>query len=196
MREISPALYMTAGQYLERCPELKPIAAEIRRQKEAGERTFPSTVLVDKSSMLTKDVREELLDKVAALVDENVVGRSDMCLQFADLLNRGLTHLEFPSRAVVGIGIYYDPKGDEIWRWRHAWVRVGEELIDGNVDILAENPLVPKAVSVQPYWGPLAEIPSDRRLREDRKHALPEDEDVDNTWWPDLKKWIDGTLLA
>ncbi len=64
-------------------------------------------VLVDKSSTLTKDVREKLLDKVAALVDENVVGRSDMCLQFANLLNRALVHLKFPSRAVVGIGIYY-----------------------------------------------------------------------------------------
>jgi hypothetical protein len=195
MREISPALYMTADQYLERCPELKPIAREIRRQKEAGERAFPSTVLVDKSSMLTKDVRERLLDKVAALVDENVVGRSDMCLQFADLLNRGLMHLKFPSRAVVGIGIYYDRKGGEVWRWRHAWARVADEIIDGNVDILAENPLVPKTVSVRPYWGPLADIPSDRRYREDHNDALPEDGDVDTTWWPDLREWIDTTLL-
>ena len=92
MREISPALYMTADHYLERCPELKPIATEIRRQKEAGERAFPSMVLVDKSSMLTKDVRETLLDKVAALVDENVVSCSDMCLQFANPLNRALLH--------------------------------------------------------------------------------------------------------
>jgi hypothetical protein len=48
-----------------------------------------------------------LLDAIAALVDENLGGRSDMCQQFADLLNRALTHLNFPSRPVVGWAIYF-----------------------------------------------------------------------------------------
>jgi hypothetical protein len=47
--------------------------------------------------------------------------------------------------------IYYGADGEEIFRWQHAWVRIGNEVIDGNVDCLAENPLVPKAVSVAPY---------------------------------------------
>ena len=75
--------------------------------------------------MLTKEVREKLLDKVAALVDENYAGRSEMCQQFADLLNRALAYLHFPSRGVMGTAIYFDDKGKEIFRWQHAWVRVG-----------------------------------------------------------------------
>ena len=54
------------------------------------------------------------------------------------------------SVAVVGTAIYYAAKGEEIWRWWRAWVRIGNEVIDGNVDCLAENPLVSKAVSLVP----------------------------------------------
>ena len=76
---------------------------------------------------LTKPHREKLLDAVAALVDENYAGRSEMCLQFADLLHRALTHLNFPSRAAVGTARYFSPEGREIYRWLHAWVRVGKK---------------------------------------------------------------------
>jgi hypothetical protein len=112
-------------------------------------------------------MRDKLLDAVAALVDENYGGRSEMCLQFASLLHRSLDHLKFPSRSAVGWAMYFGPNGEELFRWRHAWVRVGEEVIDGNVDCLGENPVVPKNVSVAPYWGPISEVPSDRRLRGD-----------------------------
>ena len=74
-------------------------------------------------------------------------------------------------------------------------MRVGEEAIDGNVDCLSENPLVPKQVGVSPYWGPIAAMPSDRRLRENHGVRLPGDVDVDGIWWPELEAWIDETLL-
>jgi len=32
-------------------------------------------------------------------------------------------------------------------------VRIGDEVVDGNVDCLSENPLVPDIVRVAPYWG-------------------------------------------
>ena len=196
MREISPAVNMSVEQYLAARPELSPIVAEIRRQKLDGERIQPSKLLIDRSSILSSEYREKLLDKIAQLVDENVVGRSDMCLQFADLLNRSLVHMKFPSRAVVGKAIYHDPLGNEIWRWDHAWVRVGSEVVDGNVDILSENPVVPHTVSVKPYWGALSEMPAGRRLREAPGQQLPLDEDVERTWWPDLKAWVDSELRA
>ena len=145
---------------------------------------------------MTKPYREKLLDAVAALVDENCTGRSDMCQQFATLLDRALEHLKFPSRAVGGWSLYYAPNGEEIYRWKHAWVRVGNEVIDGNVDCLGENPRVPKVVRVSPYWGPITEVPSDRRLREDRGAVLLPDVDVDNTWCPDLQAWIDREILG
>jgi hypothetical protein len=76
----------------------------------------------------------KLLDRIAALVDEDYAGRSEMCQQFADRLLRALTYTQFPSRGVMGAAIYYNAKGKELFRWNHAWVRVGEEVIDGNVD--------------------------------------------------------------
>jgi hypothetical protein len=71
--------------------------------------------------------------------------------------------------------MYYDSAGSEIFRWAHAWVRIGEEVIDGNVDSLAENPVVPKAVWIAPYWGPIMQTPPDRRLREKHGESLPPD---------------------
>ena len=196
MREISPAVGMSVDEYMNLAPEIRPLITEIRRQKEAGERLRPSAALVDRSRMLTPESRMRLLDKIAALVDENYAGRSEMCQQFADLLHRGLTYMQFPSRGVVGTAIYYDAKANEAFRWSHAWVRVGKEVIDGNVDSLVENPVIPKQLRVAPYWGPITEVPEGRRLRENHGAALPSDVDVDGTWWPELKAWIDVELLS
>ena len=168
MREISPAPGISVDDYIARVvPNAhKPLIAEVRRQKVAGLRRVPSATLIDKSTLLTMEARASVLDQVAKLVDENYVGRGEMCLQFADLLNRGLNKLGLPARAIVGKAIYYDPKGTEIFRWNHAWVRIGDEIVDGNVDSIPENPMVPKTVQVFPYWGPVRETPSDRKLQE------------------------------
>jgi hypothetical protein len=196
MREFSPAVGISVDEWLNLAPEIKPRIMEIRRQKEAGERLRPSMSLLDRSGILTPKSRMALLDRIAALVDENYAGRSEMCQQFADLLHRALSYMQFPSRGVMGTAIYYDNEGDEIFRWNHAWVRVGEEAIDGNVDLLLENPMVPTKVRVPPYWGPITEVPKDRRLREDQGAALPPDVDVEGSWWPELKAWIDVELLG
>jgi len=191
MREISPAVNATVEEFLKLLPSAsRAIVEEVRRQKHAGIRPRPSTTLIDRSAVLTREHRTRLLDAVAALVDENYAGRSEMCLQFADLLNRAFTHLNFPSRPVVGWAMYFSPANEELFRWRHAWVRIGEEVIDGNVDCLSENPVVPKTVSVVPYWGPFRETP-DRRLREEHRAALPADTDVSDIWWPELSHWLD-----
>lgn len=196
MREISPAVGMSVDDWVKRLPsEEKAIVEEIRRQKREGARSRPSATLVDRSVLLTNPIRGKLLDAVADLVDENYVGRAEMCIQFAALLHKALSHLKFPSRSVVGTAIYYEGKGDEVFRWGHAWVRIGDEVIDGNVDSLSENPRVPKSVSVAPYWGPIGEVPIDRRLREDHGAMLPSDVDVEGIWWPELQKWIDQEML-
>jgi hypothetical protein len=195
MREVSPAVDVSVDEWVEnQSPGLRSIVEEVRQQKQAGTRPRPSTTLVDRSALLTRERREKLLDAVAALVDENYVGRSEMCVQFAGLLHRALSHLRFPSRGVVGWAIYYDPNGREIHRWRHAWVRVGKEVIDANVDCLAENPSVPRTVSIAPYWGPITAVPIDRRLREKHGEVLPYDGDVDKVWWPELQRWIDEKM--
>lgn len=192
MREISPRGNVSVEDYLKLLSrQARATVEEIRRQKRAGLRPRPSTTLIDRSSLLTNERRRSLLDAVAVLVDENYCGRSEMCLQFADLLRRALTHLNFPSRAAVGWAIYFSPEGQEIHRWRHAWVRVGEEAIDGNVDCLSENPLIPKTVRVAPYWGPVRQTPEDRRLEQEHGLGLPPDTDVSDVWWPELKDRLD-----
>lgn len=194
-REISPALNATVEQYLRAVPsEVRAAIEEIRRQKVSGDRPYPSAVLLDSSSIFTSAHRGALLDRIAALVDENLSGRSDMCQQFADLLNRALVHLNFPSRPVAGWAMYFSPAGEELFRWRHAWVRVGDEVIDGNTDIVFENPLFPACVTAAPYWGPIKGL-TGRRLREDHGDSLPDDTDVVGTWWPDLRAWLDTDFL-
>lgn len=89
----------------------------------------------------------------------------------------------------------YYKSGREIFRWNHAWVRIDSEVVDGNVDILSENPMVPDTVCVDPYWGPITRVPPDRRLRENRNQSLPQDTDVEKYWWPDLKTFVDIELI-
>jgi hypothetical protein len=118
VREISPAVGISAEEYVALLPPaMRQLVNEIRRRKQAGERLRPSGSLIDYSALLTREHRNDLLDGIASLVDENYAGRAETCLQFADLLNRALTHLRFPSRPVVGTAMYYDPTGTEISRW-------------------------------------------------------------------------------
>ena len=190
-REISPALNASADEYVSLlAPPLQGLISRIRAQKESDSRTRPSTSLIDKSVMLTPGKRAALLDKVAELVDENVGGRSDMCLQFAGLLNLGLRHIGFNSFAVTGTATYLSAKGKRIHAWKHAWVRVGRELIDGNTDSIAENTVVPTGVSAAPYCGPIQDLPAQRLLEQDG-FQVDDDPDIRGVWWPDLKDWLE-----
>jgi hypothetical protein len=183
MREISPAVGMSVNEWLAHAPELKPLVEGIRHQKESGKRLMPSASLIDKSSILTATQRALLLDQVAALADENYCGRSEMCLQFSVLMQKALTKLGFAAKVAVGSASYFDDKGKKLYTWEHAWVRVGSEVIDGNVDSLAENPAVPETVRVSPYWGSITDTPRDRQLKENLgAGSVPPDEDVDGHW--------------
>ena len=147
-------------------------------------------MLLGRSAFLTKAHRGKLLDAVAGFVDENLFGRSEMCLQFTDLLSRALVELKLPARPALSWAMYFAADGQELFRWKHAWVRIGSEAIDGNVDCLSENPVVPTTVRIAPYWGPITEMPIDRRLREEHGASLLPDEDVSGIWWPELKSWL------
>ncbi len=194
MREISPAENVTAEEYYDLLPtNFKEVINKIRKEKTNKMRPVPSLKLIDKSNLLDSNSRAKLIDQVALLVDENLAGRAEMCIQFAILLSRALEYLNFPSKVKMGTAMYFD-SGKEIFRWEHSWVRIGDEVIDGNVDILYENPSVPDNVKIQPYWGPILSTPRDRRLRENRNIAIPNDADVENVWWPDLKTIIDSEL--
>jgi len=65
-REISPALNVSADEYISLMPPpLQGIISRIRAQKESDSRAQPSMSLIDKSAMLTSGKRAALLDKVA-----------------------------------------------------------------------------------------------------------------------------------
>jgi hypothetical protein len=195
MREISPAENLTVDEFLQESPpQAKALAEKIRASKQSGNRPVPSTKLIDRSTVLSSVERSKLLDRVALLVDENLFGRSEMCIQFSILLSRALKYMGLPSRAVAGIAMYYK-SGREIFRWNHSWVRIDSEVVDGNVDILSENPSVPDTICLDPYWGPITSVPPDRRLREDRNQSLPQDTDVEKYWWVDLKTFVDTELI-
>jgi hypothetical protein len=192
MREISPAVNLSADEYFASIPspEIRQFVMAVRRQKLAGTRPRPSTTLIDHSVLLTRHIRTILLDHIAALVDENIYGRCEMCRQFADLLQRSLVSLGLPAHAVLGTAIYFS-EGREVFRWDHAWVRIGREVIDGNADSMSENPLVPPSLRVVSYWGPINKTPKDRRLVQNKALDFPKnDSDVCDIWWPELKEWI------
>lgn len=199
MREISPAVGVSVDEWLAQAPpEIKVLVAEIRREKQAGERLKPSDCLIDRSNILTPEQRKMLIDKIAELVDENCCGRSEMCQQFASLMYKALSHLGISSRIVTGTSVYYDSKGGTVYRWPddgHDWVSIGDEIIDGNVDSLPENPYVPKELKLQPYWGPRKEAPRDRKFNQNPGARTRElEEDVETIWWPDLKAWIEENI--
>ena len=189
MREISPDVNMSAEEFLLLALELKDKVSLIRRQKAAGERHRPSTSLIDQSKMLDATFRAALLDRVASLVDENLFGRSEMCQQFALLLARALQFKGFSAQAVPGEAIYF-AGGSKVFSWEHAWVRIGAEVVDGNVDSLFENPVIPQSVKCQPYWGPITAVPSDRKLRQRQSSSVAADPDVSGVWWPELEAWL------
>jgi hypothetical protein len=138
MREIPPVTKLTPEQYFASLSaDRQEKISAIRRQKVAGVRPRPSVRLNDRSSVLTAEVRQALLDWVAELVDENMFGRSEMCMQFAELLARSLLQFGTRAKGILGEARYY-VDGKEVYRWPHAWVRVGNEVVDGNVDSLYE----------------------------------------------------------
>ncbi len=55
--------------------------------------------------------------------------------------------------------------------------------------------MVPPTVNLAPYWGPITEVPADRRLREEHGRGLPPDNDVSEVWWRELRAWLDKTFM-
>lgn len=190
MREISPATSHSCEEFLRLLPpDAISLVERIRSQKRTGARARPSNSLLHSSHILSEQQSAELLDRIAALVDENLFGRAEMCEQFASLLARALQFLGIPAQLAHGDCTYYRD-GKVLFSWKHYWVRIGSEVVDGNTDILHENPAIPEGIAPSPYWGPITEVPADRRLRGRILVDLPYDPDVETIWWPELKCWL------
>jgi hypothetical protein len=185
MREISPAINASAEEYYAMLlPEGQELVVKIREEKKNNSRPIPSDKLIDKSNILTSSIRCKLIDKIAMLVDESLTGRSDMCQQFSMLLSKSLTVLGVYAKTVKGKATYCNG-----FSWDHYWVETKDEIIDANVDMLFENPVVPPSVSISPYWGKKNNMPNDRKLKS-KNTKISQDVDVKKIWWPELNIWL------
>lgn len=194
-REISQVANMNIGQYIQVIkddPKLVGIVRKIREEKFNQQRLLPSNLLIGQCKIPIESKRKQLLDKIALLVDENIFGRSEMCIQFALLLELALNEIGLEAKTHGGTAEYKKDDGGT-FTWNHAWVIVHEEIIiDGNVDTMKENIMVPKGVDPFPYWGKISELPDDRKY-ESNNQPLESDEDM-ALWWNELKEWIHSNL--
>lgn len=195
--EVSPVEGMSADEYVARLvaaqdPTLA-LLRRIRREKARAARPRPSTRMLGEMTLPELELRTRLLDKIAELVDENVFGRSEMCLQFAALLARALVFLGIAAEAKRGKASYRKPNG-EWFTWDHAWVEYDECVVDGNVDTMRENPVVHQGVDPPPFWGRRDGIPEGRQYDFASSTSWPGDQDSE-VWWPRLHEWLNVEVL-
>jgi len=104
------------------------------------------------------------------------------------LLRRGL--MLFGIRSEVEIGkTQYNGSSGQRFELDHAWIRTeSDDIVDGNIDVLAENPYAPNGLEPHAYWGPRELLPSDRvfsktgELNPDREDFELDMEDI-RRWW-------------
>lgn len=154
------------------------LLARIREEKLTGSRILPSASVLSVGDTPPESTRLFLIDACAKIVDQNWAGRSEMCIYFAVLLRHGLRYLGYEAEVEVGKGEYFYGQPSP-FKWDHAWVRTEQgDLVDGNIDSVVENPMVPTGVDPRPYWGPDSELPADRRLKKNRVLA-PERDNIE-----------------
>jgi hypothetical protein len=117
------------------------------------------------------------------------------------LLRHGLNFLGIPAEVHIGKATYIDHNNpDNRFKWDHAWVVSEEQLIDGNIDSMIENPMVPDGIAPAPYWGPIENIPFDRELHSNRilnssQDAVELDEQEINIWKQRLEVALKNKFL-
>ena len=136
---------------------------KVLADKKNGVEHKPSLLLIDKSHLLTSDKRKTIIDIAAKYVNQNIYGRNEMCLQFAILVKFLLKEEGISSKIIEGKAKYSN--GNLKHEWNHFWlVTENNDLIDGNIDSLPDNPNPPEGLRPLNYWGALSEIPNDRLL--------------------------------
>jgi len=163
------------------------LLSKISEERKLGKRPKPSeNVCLGKSRFSDKN-RKVYIDTVAQIIDNNLTGRSTMCVYFAILLADVLRQHGFDSKAFIGKATYWSSDKKDEFFWDHAWVVVGEEIVDCNVDSMSENPKVPNSIRPVNYWGPRNKLPEDRSFVPDKEideKWIEENADLDG-----LHKW-------
>ena len=156
----------------------------------------PSDRLIDKSKILSSEVREKIINLSAKYVNENSfynLGRASMCLQFAILIKHMLVKENIKANIVVGQAKY--KSATESFQWKHYWIETNSgEIIDCNIDSIIFHPDSPETIHPYNYWGPLTAIPSDRIFSEkkyltnDDIKAIESDDDETIIWKTKIDK--------
>ena len=198
-REISPAENLGVDQYISmKIQQGNPFIIEnlkrIRTEKADGKRPKPSSRLTGDATNPSVDIQKLILDQVSLLVDENLFGRSEMCIQFSSLLALALKHCSFDAKAYQGNARY--KKKDGTWfDWNHAWVVYGDYVIDGNTDSMFENPAVDEGIDPDPFWGKVTSLPNDRAFDFNSAKIVESDDDI-RMWWKDLLSWLKSKTIC
>ncbi len=171
--------------------DMNLLLSTIETQKRKGCRPRPSEQLINLGIQPDIATRTFLLDKCGELVDENWCGRSEMCVYFAVLLRHAFNQLGIDANVTLGKAKYCC-NGVE-FQWDHAWVISGNDLIDGNVDSMIENPMIPSGIIPKNYWGPVDSIPNDRsfypsRILDNSQDTVELNEQEILTWKIRLEK--------
>lgn len=173
----------------------RQIFEKIVHQKEKDERPLPSAKCILGTSRISQHIRLAILDLIALTVDENFWGRHEMCVYFAILLRDALSTFGHSAQAVLGSATYHSPvdrKKD--FTWEHAWVVLDNEIIDGNIDSLIENPHVDPQSRIAPssFWGLQNEVPHDRTLV--LREVISMEYEKRNTTVEKLEQWRSSVL--
>lgn len=111
-----------------------------------------------------------------------------MCVLSAIFLGDALKKLNMNPKVIIGKGTFINSQNpNNSFTWDHAWVLVDDEIIDGNVDSMIENPAVPIGIEPVNYWGLVDDLPSDRKLLIDKE--IDEDWIRKNTSYDELQRW-------
>lgn len=142
------------------------IATKIIEEKRTGNRKKPSQYLSIESADLSDNEIKVLLDLVGHTCDQFFpLGRSTACIYSAILLRNALRELYGKNvQALVGKAKYYDDKGNQKFEWGHGWLEYDNQIVDGNIDSLSENPKAPDDIRPKNYWGVKSSTPKDRKF--------------------------------
>lgn len=166
--------------------ELKMLS-KIFEERKRGIRPKPSEHVYLKTSQVSDKIRKAYIDVVAEIVDNQLTGRSTMCVYFAILLGDLLKKMNINTKVITGKTTYWSSDKKDKFVWDHAWVEIDNEIIDCNVDSMSENPKVPDSIRPINYWGLKNSLPKDRLFIPDRE--IDEDWIKKDTDVEALRKW-------
>lgn len=150
----------------------------------------PSLKFDDKSDILSKKKRTEMIDFAGELVSQNkshIPGRPTMCLQFAMLIKHMLAKEEVDSEIYTGKVKYTN--GDVEYQWEHFWVETdNSEIVDCNIDSMMYHYQIPEGIEPNNYWGKIDRMPTDRKILsrsifDEKEIKKLEEEDEETIKW-------------